>query len=498
MKTGNYFYDMIPEEEFAKLSYLPTIPQLLEKIKNDYGDKPAVSDMQTTITYNQLYQRVACRRQFIESQGLSKGAKIAVFDANSMNAIELFLAITSAGYVAIMLPAMLNEQALAGSLKKFDVEALFVRDAFRPKCEGISGVKIFAAGETGNAPISSAKVEKETIAAIFFTGGTTGAPKGVVLNHGALMRGSYNGVFMPGSVLSDHRYIAMLPFSHVFGLIRSMLSCLYTGALIYTNEDMKETIGKIPMIRPTCLVLVPGLCEILMGIAKMKGMGFLGGELKTIISGAANVPPRLIAEFDKCGISLLEGYGLTETANLVSGNGDVKEKPTSVGKVYPGTETKVVEGELWIKGDSLFNGYYKDEAATQAAFEDGWFKTGDLVEFDDKGFLYIVGRIKNLIILKNGENISPEALEEHFYKLPYIKDCLVKEDDLNGEPVIAIEILPQAPAFEGKSFEEIEKTMQNAVDEFNKTIPTYERIMKVTVRKEDFKRTGSLKIARNQ
>lgn len=494
----NYFFKMIPEDELARLPYLPTINQLMEKMRTDYAIEPALSNREMAVTYEQLYQIVGHRRHFLDQLGLAKGAKIAVLDRNSIEAVTWFLAITTAGYVAVLLPAALPEPAVLGSIRKFDIEAIFVRDELAPVCANVT-IKKFSTKETSASFSEPAMVKKETVAAIFFTGGTTGQPKGVVLTHGNIMRGSYNGIFMPGSVIGGHRYIAFLPFSHVFGLIRGLLSCFYTGALVYTCEDMKETVSEIPNIKPTCLVLVPGLAEMLIGLAKMRGgVGFLGGALKTIIGGAANVPPKLIADFDAFHIKLLQGYGLTESSNLVSGNANFKDKPTSVGQVYPEQEIKIVDGELWLKGDHIFQGYYHDEEATKAAFEDGWFKTGDLARVDDEGFLYIVGRIKNLIILKNGENVSPESIEEPFYAIPFIKDCLVKEDVVNGEHVIAIEILPQMAALQGLSQEEIVKKMNEVVEKINDTLPSYSRIMKVTVRTEDFKRSGSMKILRNQ
>ena len=230
----------------------------------------------------------------------------------------------------------------------------------------------------------------------------------------------------------------------------------------------------------------------------MYGPQFLGGQLRMIISGAANVPPRLVSIFSQMGVEFCFGYGLTEGANLTSANKDAIEKPTSIGKVYPEQEFKLVDRELWLKGDNIFSGYYKDPENTKAAFsEDGWLRTGDLVEMDDEGYLYIIGRIKNLIILANGENVSPESLEEPFYADPCVRDAMVKEVEMNGEQVIGIEILPQMPAFDGKPWEEVEQYMNNLVAKINETLPTTHRIMKVTVRKEDFKRTGSMKVARN-
>ena len=498
MTQHDYFYNMVAAEDMQRLHYIPTVSEFVDWIAAEYADMPAISDLAHTLSYKEMCERIARRRAFIEGLGLQKGAHIAVFDRNSQDAIELFLAITSAGYVAMMFPSALPEQAVIGCCMKFDIAALFVRDEFAPLCTKIQGTKVVPASSIADTPAPAAKVDKESPAAIFFTGGTTGAPKGAVLTHRALMRGCFNAVFKPGKIIGVHRYIALLPLSHVFGLIAGTMGCFYTGNLIHTCEDMKATIGKLPVIRPTILVIVPGICDILAGLCKMYGPQFLGGELRLIISGAANVPPRLVDIFTKMGVEFCFGYGLTESANLTSANADAVEKPTSIGRVYPEQEFKLVDGELWIKGDNIFSGYYKDPENTKAAFsEDGWFRTGDLVNVDEEGFLYIVGRIKNLIILPNGENVSPESLEEPFYADACVRDAMVKEVEMNGEKVIGVEILPQMPAFEGKPWDEVVSYMNALVEKINAKLPTTHRILKVTVRQEDFKRTGSMKVARN-
>ena len=492
---GNYFYDMIPAEELAQLSYVPTLADFLEFLKKNYAERKAVSDLKTTYTYAEFYDRIGKRRAFIEQLGLPKGSHIAVWDRNSIDAMELYLAITTAGYVTVMLPAVLQEIQMLGSLKKFDVAAMFVRDEFKPMCSKVS-IKMLSTHDTADTFAPSAAVTKDTLASIFFTGGTTGVPKGVMLTHGNMMRGSFNGIFMTTSVLKEHRYITFLPFSHIFGVVRGLLSCFYTGALVYSCEDMKAGIGTIPMVKPTCLVLVPGLCEILLGLVKMHGVGFLGGALEVVISGAANVPPVLIKEFKKLNIKLLFGYGLTESTNLVSGNANVEELPTSVGQPYPGQELKFVNGELWVKGDNIMQGYYNDPEATKEALEDGWLKTGDLVRQDENGFLFIEGRIKNIILLKNGENIVPESIEEKFYQNSLVRDCLVKPIMVNGEEVVGIEILPRMESFQGDDAAAIQQKLQALVDEINTQLPPFARIINMKVRTEDFKRTGALKVDR--
>lgn len=496
----NYFYSMLPSEEMSQLSYIPTVPQFVTWLEDKWGDKPALSDTVNTYTYSQMCERVARRRGYLNGLGLKQGDKVAVFEKTSIDAIEMFLAIASAGYVAIMLPAQLPAQAIIGCCMKFGVSVLAVREEFEGMFEGAAlpckKISSSAMAEEGAEVVA---VEKDAPAAIFFTGGTTGAPKGVVLPHRAIMRGAFNGIFAPGPQLGYHRQICLLPLSHVFGLIKSTLGAFYTGSLLFSAEDMKGTITKLPVIKPTMLVLVPGLCEILMGLGKMYGTGFFGGELKTIIAGAANVSPLLIKEFHKLGIQLLAGYGMTEGANLTSGNADVLERPTSVGKIYPEQEVKIVDGEIWMRGDNVFLGYYGDpEETAKVLTEDGWLKTGDLGRVDEDGYLYITGRAKNVIILPNGENVSPEAIEEPFYACNEIKDCLAREEEVDGQSIISIEILPRMEMFDSKEWSEVETFFKDLTEKINQTVPTTHRVSKVTVRKEDFKRSGAMKVLRNQ
>lgn len=494
---GNYFYDLLPADELSQVRYIPTVPEFITWIETKWADRPATSDTVNTYSYKQFCNRIARKRALLNAQGLKKGDNVAIFERTSIDAIEMFLAATSAGYVGIILPTQLPAQAVIGCCMKFRVKVLAVRDEFAEMVKG-APCKVISSAAMAEETAPVAVVDKDDPAAIFFTGGTTGAPKGAVLPHRALMRGSFNGVFAPGSQLGHHRMICLLPLSHVFGLIRSTLSAFYVGAEWFSADDTKATIGKLPAIKPTLLVLVPGLCEILLGLVKMYGAPFLGGELKTIISGAANVAPSLMSEFGKLGIELLAGYGMTEGANLTTGNVDVLTHPTSVGKVYPEQEMKIVDGEIWFRGDNTFLGYYGEpEKTAETLTPDGWVKTGDLGRIDEDGFVYITGRIKNLIILSNGENISPEEIEEPFYKCAALRDVLVSELKEDGNSIIAIEILPRPQFIEGKSEAEIYDFFKKVVDDVNATLPSTHRVSRITIRKEDFPRTGAMKVKRN-
>lgn len=493
-KQNEYFYSMLTEEERELLKYMPTVNGLLAFASSQFADRPAISDGNVTYTYKQLNERVAVRRGYLKKLKLNKGDRVAVFSPNTLEAMELYLAIVTSGCISVMLPAQLDSVTLAGLCKKFGVSAVFYDKSLEEKAVA-SGITAYKSDFVDCEPAPAATVFKDTICSICLTGGTTGTPKGAVLNHGAIMRGAFNGCFISGGVLYQ-RYIAILPLSHIFGLVKGFLSSLYTGGLTFECRDVKQAFGLIPVLKPTTLVLVPGMAEIIVSLTRLKGRAY-SESLETLIIGAAPVPPRLMKAIDDLGIQVLAGYGLTEGANLSAGNKDVMSDLDSMGMVYPEQQYKVVDGELRIKGDNLMNGYWGDPTATAEAFdEDGWLCTGDLVEVDENGYIRIVGRIKNLIILPNGENVSPEELEEIFYKNEYVKDCLVKEDELNGRPVIGIEFLPEPTAVKDMTPDEINTLFRKIVSEENKNLPSYKHISKISVRTEDFKRTNSMKIAR--
>lgn len=490
-----YFDNMMLKEELQFMEYFPTVPQFLEHIRRKFGIHPAISNQARTFTYQEMVSRVAQRVHFINSLNLRKQAHIAVYSENSTDAMELFLAIPAAGCVVLMLNNAMPVEALQGVKKRFDIDAIFAGNETVSRLESM-GISAYDITSIDEEEAEWADAEKEMPAAIFMTGGTVDTPKGAVLSHGAIMRGAFNGCYAPGPVISQ-RYMCILPLSHVFGALRSLLSCLYTGSHVLACPDVKEAIMSIPIWKPTALVLVPGMVELIMNLAALKGQSFLG-DLRLIVSGAAPIEPQQIALCKKFGIVICHGYGMTEGANLTSGNCYMDDIPDAVGPIYPEQEAKIVDGELWIKGDNVMLGYYNEPELNAEVFEDGWLKTGDLAKFVDyKGipFLMITGRIKNLIILSNGENVSPEELEEIFYKKDCVKECLVQEMRVNDTPVLGIEIYPNLP---DASEEEIKQILNAVTDEINQTLPTFKRISKIVIRKEPFKRSRAMKILRNQ
>lgn len=478
-----YFTGLIEADILKKLPLYQTFNELLEMCRTDYADTPAISDMKTTITYGQLYERAACRRQFLHEQGFRKGDIIAVLAPNSMYSMELYMAIPTAGCTVIMLPSAENavtRESLAKLIDKFDIKGLFVSPEYEETAKG-QNTKVFRVVDTAQTQREMADVSGEDTAVICFSVSRDPAdPYGAMLSHKAIMRAAHNGLFIPGRTCSQ-RTIAILPLSHVFGAIRGLLTCIYTGALVFACEDMSNVVFDIPKMKPTILTLVPGLAEMVLAVAKIKGPEFLEG-IETIICGGAYCQPKLVRQAQAYGINLLVGYGLTEASNIVSGNVNSDQVPDSIGKVYPGTEVRIENGEIQVRGEVVMKGYYKDPERTAAVFtEDGWLKTGDLGRFDDEGFLHILGLRKNLIILPNGENISPEELESYYGQAEGIADCKVKEDSLRGRLLMTIEILPDMEYYSNWDFADLEKDLKKRVKALGEKLPSYKAVGKIDV-----------------
>jgi long-chain acyl-CoA synthetase len=245
---------------------------------------------------------------------------------------------------------------------------------------------------------------------------------------------------------------------------------------------------EMPVFKPTYLVIVPALAELILTISKQMGVGVTGGCLKYIVCGASAVSPHLIKEFNELGVCLLGGYGLTESANLVSGNVESLKKPESVGFPYPNQQLKIVNGELWLKGDNMMDCYVGEDGENEIAYEDGWFKTGDLVRIDEEGFMFIVGRIKEVLVLDTGENISPQELETKFCVLDYLADAMVYEDfSESGRQILTLEVVPRVGC--SVPVEQITADL-NAI---NAKLLPHERVSKIVVRDRDFDRTPAMK-----
>ena len=223
----------------------------------------------------------------------------------------------------------------------------------------------------------------------------------------------------------------------------------------------------------------------------MKGKVF-GKQFHTICSGGAYLNPAYLELFEKYGITILQGYGMTECAPVISNNVSWNIRKDSVGQLLPNCEAKTVDGELWVRGSSVMQGYYKMPEETADALKDGWLVTGDLGYVDEERFVYLTGRKKNLIITKNGENVSPEEVENRIGLQRLVQEILVRE----SEGVIEAEIFPDYEYAKKKRIKDIGRELQQIIDDYNLSVPAHRKVYRLKVRETEFEKTPSKKIKR--
>lgn len=495
MDSFTYFKSVLSKEEYECIKKMETLNELVDYSAAEFTTHIMVHGKNASITYGQFAKDVACLRGFLGTIGLPEGAHVGIQLKNSYEWIKLFFAVATAGYVAVLFPPALPIQALSSQIKKMDVDCLFHEETVDNIDASVNDIPHYSMSQCicDQPALPHSQITGATPAVIVYSGGTTGQSKGVLLSHGALMQGAYYGCFSPRGVFGIC-YLLVLPLTHIFGLVRSLLTPMLTASSVSICENMQDIFQDMQKSHPDIMILVPGIAELLLQFAGKYGVDFLGGQLKVVICGGAPVRPGMVTAMHELGITVCPGYGLTETANLVSGNGDGATHPQSVGIPYMDQQLKLVDGELWVKGPHTMIEYYNSPLETAQALEDGWLKTGDLAQFDEDGFLYITGRLKNLIILESGKKVSPEELEAKLSTLDIVKDVLVYETKNKlGRSILVAELLPMETEH---THQELEDLLQTQVDQINQTLEPYKQIKKIIVRQEDFARSPSMKIIR--
>ncbi len=494
-QTRELFRKYTDPDTFEKIVETDSVSDMWKRCLAEYGDRTAVTDNGTEYTYARLEDDAAGFRTLI-SGGTGR---IGIIAPNSYDFVKAFIAVTTLGKTAVLLPPHLDAGTVFGCVMLFGISQLVYAPEFEEKTAVVRArrpdVALITADSLSGEKTPAAEVGPETPCAIVFTGGTTGKSKGALLSNRAVMQGTVNGCYGISEIFGQ-RYLLILPLTHVFGLIRNLLTSLYTGSNLFICRNSKDMFRDIAVFRPTIMVMVPALAEMALTLSKKFGRNMLGADLKTVICGAAPVSPFLITEYDRLGIKLLPGYGLTESANLVSGNPETLKKPDSVGIPFPNQEFLITEqGELWLKGKNMMDGYVG--ADEPDAYEDGWFKTGDLVRLDGDGFLYITGRIKEIIVLPSGENVSPAEVETFFNAPDFIQDTQVFEDENeSGARILALEAVPRMTELRDVPPEKIKDYIVSELQKINDGLPSFMRVSRITVRDTDFARTPAMKIIR--
>lgn len=476
------------------------------KVKKEIEDK----------SYNDVNRDSMAVSRMLEALGM-KGKHIALLGTTSYPWIISYFGVVNSGSVAVPIDAQLPADAICELLNRADVEMLIydviradVAAVVKEACPQIKYIISLQAEEEVDGILPWKKlveehqgeyeteIEPEKLCTILFTSGTTGKSKGVMLSHRNL---SDNATCLDMKIPVGTVSMTLLPINHVYCLTMDIIKGMYVGATVCINDSIMHVQKNMKLFQPDMILLVPLVIESI--YAKLKAAGNLlpkkmiakqafGGNLKTICSGGAYLDPDYVGKFAEYGITILQGYGMTECSPVISNNVEWANKVGSVGQLLPNCEAKIVDEEIWVKGSSVMMGYYKMPEETAEALEDGWLKTGDLGYVDEDRFVYITGRKKNLIILANGENVSPEEIENQICKADLVKEIIVREKD----NVIQAEIFPDYEYAKKKHIHDIPAALQEIIDEYNRTAPVYRRVLNLAVRETEFEKNTSRKIKR--
>lgn len=539
--------------------HFETVPEYIRGITELYGDRPALSwftrrKEEKTLTYRQLTARINAVRWALLQRDLPQGTHIAVTGENSADWIVSALAIMACGHIAVCLDIEQSDDSILDMIRRSDARILFLSPTFLPLCrplketgtiseiilmggraeeDGTTSLEaIYRAGDALGDPLE-VTVTPEHTAELVFTSGTTSLSKMVLLSQRAIMQNMYD---TGTRVTLYKRVFVSLPFFHTYGFNVAVLNSFLRGTHLYINSDLKTTMRDLSLAHPDSTLTVPLMLEaihnqvwltaeragkdralrFLMRVAKVframhlpfrpktfvKLRENISDSLRLIICGGAHLSREIAEEFELWGIQVLQGYGITECSPLISVNCNYINKLGTVGLPLPSMEVRIVDDEVWVRGPSVMQGYYKDPEGTALALtEDGWFKTGDLGSIDKDGFLSLTGRKKNLIVFKNGKKVSPEKLEDLLSTIPAVREVMVS-GTANGafadDVKLTASIFPDPVRTEGMSSYEILNEIQREVDEINRTLPSYQQIQLVNIRAKEFDKTGTRKIKRHQ
>lgn len=522
---------------------ITTLYELVERSQRKYSQNIAYTfvngDETVNITFQQFYEDVAALGTLLLSKGLLDDMVMLVGD-NSYPWIVTYFAVTCSGNIIVPVDRELSTEELMNLRNNCDAKTLFYSNSkgeFYEEAAGMGlldftcnldleftqwtadGKKLISAGDRG---FWDGKVKPEDLAAILYTSGTTGTPKGVMLSHSNLMSDMVSGLSlcdMKGDTL------LLLPLHHSYAFMTAIFVRIYDGSCCYISRGMRYFIQELQIAKPQTLSLVPlyiaTFYKLITKAMREHGIDnvddpqgedllkaqaitnhFFGGRLTFLNSGAAPVDPRHTLFFDKMGIESVDGYGTTECSPIISVGVRGLFKIGSVGVVLPFTDVKITDvgedgvGEICVKGPHVMQGYYNMPEETAKVFDGEWYKTGDLGYFDEENFLYVSGRRKNLILLSNGKNVYPEEIEEKLDRMEQVAEVMVFEED----DQIAAEIFPDYMGTDPTSSaaEDIRKRIGEQITQYNIGAPIYKNIGKVYFRDCEFEKTASRKIIRNR
>ena len=545
----------------------PTIPELFGITADRFPDRACFtvfSPERKTLTYRQAHDQILKVANYLRSLGVGKDSKVAVTGKNSPEWAIAYLAVLQAGAVVVPIDYQLTAAGIANLIRVSDTKVLFADEEkyqeLKTECpQLLKVIALYEGGpdyiytlDAGDAALPPLIPAVETdLAAILFTSGTTGNPKGVMITHKNFVADCFAA---QGNMTIYHTdvFYALLPIHHSYTMLAVFIESFSVGAeLIFGKRmvvkqimrELKE--GKVTMFLAVPLLFNKFLAGILKGVkekgpvvyglisAAMSVSGFVKkafkvnpgrslfgsilekASLSTIricISGGGPLAPSVFKKYNELGIDFVQGYGLTETSPILTLNPTYHYKETSVGKIIPGVDMKILApnedgiGEIAVKGPMVMAGYYKMEEETKAVFtDDGYFRTGDLGYMDDENYLYLTGRAKNMIVTAGGKNVYPEEIEDHFQLYSEIEQVLIRgyyqQSSTVSEEIEALiypdqEWLKQLSKNDDEAFSLAEKHMHDVVEEVNQKLLPYQKITRIILLREPLEMTTTKKVKR--
>lgn len=525
-----------------------TVREMLLYAFSTYAERIGVKVKETDDTVKGITFQTFGYDVFYAAEQLKeyRGCHIGMLTDFNYAWLVFFCAVLMTGNTAVLMNPELSAQENATKLKKTDVSLLLCDShtlSVMHDCTETGSIAAIDISGFAHASEQFSPVQCETapddICIILFTSGTTGESKAVQLSNENILNDLEGCFYLIGKELNPNHptsNMTVLPPYHAYQVTVCLFFQIAYGGCICIAENVRYFADDLKLFRPGALVLVPIIVEMMykrvqisvkklgkqqqlerairlgrilrrVGIDLRRKIfseildGF-GGNLSVIHCGGAPLDEKYVQFFDDIGIGLYFGYGISECSPVLACNTPDDRKAGSVGKLIPSeyVTVKIENGEILVKGKIVSCGYYQNQEANADAFSDGWFRTGDLGRIDEDGFLFITGRKKNLIILSNGENVSPEILEEQLLQHPEIKEVLVKEKTLkSGVCVIAADVLPNAElsSLAGLDDAQVESVILSIIKDTNNANPAFMKIEDTTVLKTALPKNALGKVLRH-
>ena len=536
------------KDQYVERKYLEDLKELIDYVGKEYSNKTAYRYREgqgiTDVSFEKFSADVTALGEYILNSGYKDGDRIALIGENSYNWVVAYFAVINSGNVVVPIDKELKANEIYRLINDSDSK-MIIHSTSKNSCIeemkdlGIVTEKFLTMDDefdsaicegkklidSGSSMYSDVKIDREKMCALIYTSGTTGVPIGVMLSNKNLATNAYTA--MSCMIIPDVT-VALLPLNHTFGIMASIICQLWMGHTVFINSGLKTVLQDIQDAKPGHISVVPLYIEnfykkIWQGIEKqgktklvktmisvsntLRKIGIdlrrylfksiinnFGGNLEMLISGGAPISDVYMKGFDDIGVTIINGYGITECSPIVALNRNNNIKYGTVGNPLCNTEIKIQdpdengEGEIWVKGDIVMMGYYHNEAETARVLKDGWFNTEDIGKFENN-FLSITGRKKNIIILDNGKNVYPEEIETMLSFIDNVGEVVVYQED----NVIVAEVYSDAEGDKAA----IQAQIKSDIKKVNSQLAVYKQINRVKFRDEEFIKTTTKKIKRD-